>query len=73
MNFSAEWYGLWEKSTILTTDLSFKTWGRDISNPKIANSILDKVLHPTSVVNIVGNSYQLKNYIQIDDRAGLTK
>lgn len=52
------------KSTILTTNENFKSWGEIFRNPKLANAILDRVLHHATVVNIVGDSYRLKNHIQ---------
>ncbi|MFD2133774.1 IS21-like element helper ATPase IstB [Pseudogracilibacillus auburnensis] len=58
-----------KKSTIFTTNSNFKSWGEIFQDPKIANAILDRVLHHASVVNIVGDSYRLKNHIQKDDKA----
>src|SRR5699024_4223042 len=55
-----------KKSTIFTTNSNFKSWGEIFQDPKIANDILDKVLHHASVVNIVGASYRLKMLIQND-------
>ncbi|MBW8352165.1 IS21-like element helper ATPase IstB [Bacillus sp. IITD106] len=51
-----------KKSTILTTNVNFKTWGDIFQDPKIANAILDRVLHHATVVNIIGDSYRLKNH-----------
>jgi len=51
-----------QKSTILTTNASFKTWGEIFQDPKIANAILDRVLHHATVVNIIGDSYRLKDH-----------
>lgn len=58
-----------KKSTIFTTNSNFKSWGEIFQDPKIANAILDRVLHHASVVNIVGDSYRLKNHIQKDDKS----
>jgi len=49
-----------KKSTIFTTNSNFKSWSEIFQDPKIANAILDRVLHHASVVNIVGDSYRLK-------------
>lgn len=51
-----------QKSTILTTNASFKNWGDIFQDPKIANAILDRVLHHATVVNIIGDSYRLKDH-----------
>ena len=57
------------KSTIFTTNSNFKSWSEIFQDPKIANAILDRVLHHASVVNIVGDSYRLKNHIQKDNKS----
>jgi DNA replication protein DnaC len=51
-----------KRSTILTTNVNFKSWDEIFQDPKIANAILDRVLHLTTVVSIVGQSYQLKDH-----------
>ena len=51
-----------QKSTILTTNAGFKTWGEIFQDPKIANAILDRVLHHATVVSIIGDSYRLKDH-----------
>lgn len=56
------------KSTILTTNANFKSWGEIFQDPKIANAILDRVLHHATVVNIVGDSYRLKDHLQIESK-----
>ncbi len=53
-----------KKSTILTTNVNFKGWGDVFQDLKIANAILDRVLHHATVVNIVGNSYHLKDHLE---------
>lgn len=52
-----------KKSTILTTNVSFKLWGEVFQDTKIANAILDRVLHHATVVSIAGDSYRLKNHL----------
>lgn len=52
------------KSTIFTTNSNFKSWGEIFQDQKIANAILDRVLHHATVINIVGNSYRLKDHIK---------
>ena len=58
-----------KQSTIFTTNSNFKSWSEIFQDPKIANAILDRVLHHASVVNIVGDSYRLKNHIQKDNKS----
>lgn len=57
-----------KKSTILTTNANFKTWGEIFQDPKIANAILDRVLHHATVVNIIGDSYRLKDHLEKDNQ-----
>lgn len=51
-----------KKSTILTTNANFNIWGDIFQDKKIANAILDRVLHHATVVNITGDSYRLKDH-----------
>ncbi|WP_429958633.1 IS21-like element helper ATPase IstB [Enterococcus sp. AZ196] len=53
-----------KKSTLLTTNMPFKDWGEVFLDPKIANAILDRVLHHAHVVQITGNSYRIKDYLE---------
>lgn len=55
------------KSTIFTTNANFKSWGEIFQDLKIANTILDRILHHATVINIVGDSYRLKNHFQKDE------
>ncbi|MFC0561937.1 ATP-binding protein, partial [Halalkalibacter alkalisediminis] len=56
-----------KKSTILTTNISFKEWDAVFQDTKLANAILDRVLHHATVVNIVGPSYRIKDHLEKDD------
>jgi len=56
-----------EKSTIFTTNANFKSWGDIFQDPKLANAILDRILHHATVVNIVGDSYRLKNHFSTEE------
>lgn len=55
------------RSTIFTTNANFKSWGEIFQDPKIANAILDRILHHATVVNIIGDSYRLKNHFKPDN------
>lgn len=57
------------RSTIFTTNANFKSWGDIFQDPKIANAILDRVIHHASVINIVGDSYRLKNHFQSEEKS----
>src|SRR5690625_86225 len=57
------------KSTIFTTNANFKSWGDIFQDPKLANAILDRILHHATVVNIVGDSYRLKDHFQTEEKS----
>lgn len=56
------------KSTIFTTNSNFKSWGEIFQDTKLASAILDRILHHATVVNIVGDSYRLKDHIQTENK-----
>lgn len=58
-----------KKSTIFTTNASFKSWSEIFQDPRLANAILDRILHHATVVNIVGDSYRLKDHIQTENKS----
>ena len=53
-----------KRSTIVTSNIQFSDWGNLFEDPRIANAILDRLLHHAHVVTILGDSYRLKNLIQ---------
>ena len=56
-----------QKSTIITTNKSLSKWGEIFGEPVIANAILDRLLHHSHVVSIVGPSYRLKDVLDALD------
>ena len=46
--------------TIITTNMPFSKWGEIFGSPTLANAILDRLLHHSSVISIKGPSYRLK-------------
>ncbi len=46
--------------TIITTNTPFSKWGEIFGSPTLANAILDRLLHHSSVISIKGPSYRLK-------------
>lgn len=51
-----------KRSTILTTNVNFKAWDEVFQEPKLANAILDRILHHATVVTMIGDSYRLKDH-----------
>lgn len=56
-----------KKSTILTTNINFNEWDGIFYDAVVANAILDRVLHHSSVVTISGKSYRIKNHVKQTD------
>lgn len=48
-------------STIITTNKPFSEWGEGFGDSVLASAILDRLLHHSHVINIVGSSYRLKD------------
>jgi DNA replication protein DnaC len=56
------------KSTIITTNKNLSKWSDIFCDPVIANAILDRLLHHSHIVNIVGPSYRVKDVLEsLDD------
>ena len=61
----------YEKSTIiLSSNRSFGEWGELFNDDIIASAILDRLLHHSTVVNIKGNSYRLKEKVKTFNNTG---
>ena len=57
-----------QKSTIITTNKNLSKWTDIFCEPVIANAILDRLLHHSHIVNIIGPSYRTKDVIDaLDD------
>ena len=52
-----------KSSTIITTNKSLSKWGEVFGDPVIANAILDRLLHHSKVIKIVGRSYRTKDIV----------
>lgn len=48
-------------STIITTNQTFNKWGEVFNDSIIANAILDRLLHHSTIINIKGTSYRIKD------------
>lgn len=53
-----------KKSTIVSTNINFSDWENIFYDTRIANAILDRILHHCTVVQIVGDSYRLKDIVK---------
>jgi DNA replication protein DnaC len=52
-------------STIITTNQPFSKWGEVFSDVTLANAILDRLLHHSHVIKIVGPSYRTKDIMEL--------
>lgn len=52
-------------STIITTNQPFSKWGEVFSDITLANAILDRLLHHSHVIKIVGPSYRTRHVSEL--------
>lgn len=50
-----------KNSTIVTTNMPFSKWGEFFGSATLANAVLDRLLHHSTVISIKGPSYRLKD------------
>ena len=50
-----------KKSTIITTNQPLSKWGEVLGDPVLANAIIDRLIHHSSIVKITGKSYRIKD------------
>ena len=50
-----------KNSTIITTNMSFSKWGDFFGSPTLANAVLDRLLHHSTIISIKGPSYRIKD------------
>lgn len=50
-----------KNSTIVTTNMPFSKWGEFFGSVTLANAVLDRLLHHSTVISIKGPSYRLKD------------
>lgn len=50
-----------KRSTIITTNMTFNRWSEVFSDNTLANAILDRLLHHSTIINIKGSSYRIKD------------
>ena len=53
-----------KNSTIVTTNKPLSKWSETFGDPVITNAILDRLLHHSQIINIVGRSYRTKDIIE---------
>ena len=58
-------------STIITTNITFDKWGELFGDIMIANAILDRLIHHSTIFNITGKSYRIKDKVSSDSEDDL--
>lgn len=53
-----------KKSTIVTTNKVLNKWHEIFIDPIITNAILDRLLHHSHIINIIGQSYRTKDILE---------
>lgn len=54
-------------SMIITTNRNFEDWGNLFGDRVIASAIIDRIVHHATIVKLNGNSYRVKNLIELQD------
>ncbi|MCT4545215.1 MAG: IS21-like element helper ATPase IstB [Vallitalea sp.] len=57
-----------KKSTIVTSNINLSDWSDIFMDNMIASAILDRIVHHSSIVNIIGNSYRTSQALSRIDR-----
>ena len=52
-------------STVLTSNKSFEEWGEVFGDDVMAGALIDRLLHHCHIVNIRGNSYRMRQHIEL--------
>ncbi|MCR1951327.1 ATP-binding protein [Clostridium sp. DSM 100503] len=47
-----------KKSTIITKNIHLSDWNQIFVNNMLSSAILNRLIHPSTIVNILGNSYR---------------
>ena len=55
-----------KKSTIITSNKNLSKWSELFKDPVITNAILDRLLHHSKVIQMIGRSYRTKDLILAD-------
>lgn len=56
-------------STIITTNKTFGKWHEIFGDITLANAILDRLLHHSHIITVNGNSYRLKDKLELNSES----
>lgn len=54
-------------SMIITTNRNFEDWGTLFGDKVIASAIIDRIVHHATIVRLNGNSYRIKNLLELSE------
>lgn len=54
-------------SMIITTNRNFEDWGALFGDKVIASAIIDRIVHHATIVRLNGNSYRIKNLLELSE------
>jgi len=54
-------------SMIITTNRNFEDWGALFGDKVIASAIIDRIVHHATIVRLQGNSYRIKNLLELSE------
>lgn len=60
-----------QRSTILTSNLTFAEWGDLLGDAVLASALLDRLLHHAEVITINGRSYRMRHRLPADSPSAL--
>lgn len=58
-----------KRSTIITSNQPLSKWGEVFGDPVLANAIIDRLVHHSSIIKITGKSYRIKDKIFDNDES----
>ncbi len=53
-----------QRSLIVTSNKSFESWAEVFPDPVIASAVLDRLVHHAHLVQIIGDSYRMRDLKQ---------
>jgi len=54
-----------KSSIILTSNKAPKEWGELLGDPAITTAILDRIIHRSEIIHLIGDSYRMKQRTSI--------
>lgn len=62
-----------QKSTLITTNIPLSQWSEFLQDKKLTNALIDRLVHHSKVIPIMGDSYRMKDYKERKTRTSSKK